>query len=196
MAPCREPFTHERTATRDPRKRLDRDRGSSPRNRAKRSGNTVSGKRCQSRRRWALPTLAARAVTRRPRSIVMLAARTGRGVVRRSASSSLRTRGDACDLDLSWYSRREPGDVSRAPRVVVPLHAPVMANNGEVRPMSHRRLANSGEDDDDRAASPGSPTLLSYTVQSDIGVYQRQTVPAILASESIDPLPLAVLARF
>ncbi len=32
-------------------------------------------------------------------------------------------RGDARILDLSWYSRREPGDVSRAPRVVVPLHA-------------------------------------------------------------------------
>ncbi len=98
-----------------------------------RSGNTVSGKRCRSRRRWELPTLAARALTRRPRSIVMLPARTGRGVVRRRASSSRRTRGDARDLDLSWYSRREPGDVSRVPRVVVPLHARVMANSGEVR---------------------------------------------------------------
>ena len=47
--------SHERTAIRDPRKRLDRNRGSGPRNRVKRSGTTVSGKRCQSRRRWALP---------------------------------------------------------------------------------------------------------------------------------------------
>jgi len=52
---CNTRVTHEHAPIRDPRKRLDRNRGSGSRNGAKRSGNTVSGKRCQSRRRGALP---------------------------------------------------------------------------------------------------------------------------------------------
>ena len=49
----------------------------------------------------------------------MLPARTGRCVVRRRAWLSLRTRGDARDLDLSWCSRCERHAASACNRVSV-----------------------------------------------------------------------------
>ena len=85
------------SAIRDPRKRLDLDRGSGHRNGAKRSGRTVSGKRRWARRQWVLPTLAARAVTSRPRSIVMLPARTGR---REARAPRCRLRNDEIALGI------------------------------------------------------------------------------------------------
>ena len=61
-----------------------------------------------------------------------------------SSAAARRRLGDARDLDRPWYSRREPGDGSPAAQVVVLLHTLVLAHNGEVRPTSNRRMANSG----------------------------------------------------
>ncbi len=118
-------LTHERTAIRDPRKRWDRNRGSGPRNRAKRSGNTVSGKRCRSRRRWALPL--GQHAPWRATSISRDAPGANRPCVARPARDrpTARARGDAPELDLSCPLLPRSERCVAPPRVIVPPRATV-----------------------------------------------------------------------